>query len=187
MAQWLQESSCLCRRLGFNPWSEKIPHAEEQLSPYTTTEPVLEPVSRNNWARVSSLRCPEPVRCDEKAPHWEAYTLQPEPTRHSQRNSLSSSGRPAQPEMNKQWNCLKIIISRIVSLFEIISWYIFPPKFINWVEQWESCDCSFYIVSKCTLERFNESTVVLVLALEKQERDLECCQNQFFIRKKKSV
>lgn len=98
----VKESSRLCRRLGFNPWSEKIPHAEEQRSPYTTTEPVLEPVSRNNWACVPSLCAPEPVRCDEKAPHWEAYTLQPEPTRHSQRNSLSSSGRPTQPEMNEQ-------------------------------------------------------------------------------------
>ena len=28
--------------IGFEPWSGKIPHAAEQLSPYaTTTEPVL--------------------------------------------------------------------------------------------------------------------------------------------------
>ena len=26
---------------GFKPWSGKIPHAAEQLSPCTTTEPVL--------------------------------------------------------------------------------------------------------------------------------------------------
>ena len=41
---WLsgKESACWCRRLGFDPWSGKIPHATEQLSPCpTTTEPVL--------------------------------------------------------------------------------------------------------------------------------------------------
>ena len=39
---WLtgEESACQCRRQGFEPWSRKIPHAEEQLSLFnTTTEP----------------------------------------------------------------------------------------------------------------------------------------------------
>ena len=37
-----KESACHCRRHRFNPWSRKIPHASEQLSPSaTTTEPVL--------------------------------------------------------------------------------------------------------------------------------------------------
>ena len=41
VAQWLS-SACQCRGHGFNPWSGKIPHAEEQLSPCTTTtEPAL--------------------------------------------------------------------------------------------------------------------------------------------------
>ena len=31
------ESACQCRGHGFNPWSTKIPHATEQLSPCTTT------------------------------------------------------------------------------------------------------------------------------------------------------
>ena len=36
------ESACQCRGQGFEPWSRKIPHAAEQLSPgATTTEPVL--------------------------------------------------------------------------------------------------------------------------------------------------
>ena len=36
------ESACQCRGHGFDPWSRKIPHAMEQLSPCaTTTEPVL--------------------------------------------------------------------------------------------------------------------------------------------------
>ena len=37
-----RESSCQCRGRGFYPWSGKIPHASERLSPCTaTTEPVL--------------------------------------------------------------------------------------------------------------------------------------------------
>ena len=36
-------TQCQCRGHGFNPWSGKIPHAVEQLSPWATaTEPVLE-------------------------------------------------------------------------------------------------------------------------------------------------
>ena len=41
---WLggKESACQRRRLGFDSWSEKIPHASEQLSLYAiTTKPVL--------------------------------------------------------------------------------------------------------------------------------------------------
>ena len=41
---WLsgKESVCQCRTHGFNSWSEKLPHAVEQLSPcVATTEPVL--------------------------------------------------------------------------------------------------------------------------------------------------
>ena len=36
---WLsgKESACQCRRHRFNPWSRKIPHAAEQLSPCATT------------------------------------------------------------------------------------------------------------------------------------------------------
>ena len=34
------ESACQCRGHGFDPWSGKIPHAVDQLSPWaTTTEP----------------------------------------------------------------------------------------------------------------------------------------------------
>ena len=37
-----KDSACQSRRHGFDPWSGKIPYAEEQLSSYaTTTEPVL--------------------------------------------------------------------------------------------------------------------------------------------------
>ena len=37
-----KESACQCRGHEFEPWSGKISHATEQLSPCaTTTEPVL--------------------------------------------------------------------------------------------------------------------------------------------------
>ena len=40
VAQWLR-IACQSRGHGFKPWSGKIPHAAEQLSPCaTTTEPV---------------------------------------------------------------------------------------------------------------------------------------------------
>ena len=41
VAQWFK-SACQCRGHRFDPWSRKIPHAAEQLSPCAgTTEPVL--------------------------------------------------------------------------------------------------------------------------------------------------
>ena len=48
VAQWLR-IACQCRRHRFKPWSGKIPHVVEQLSPCTTaTEPVhLEPTLHN--------------------------------------------------------------------------------------------------------------------------------------------
>ena len=72
---------------GFEPWSGKIPHAAEQLSPCTTTtEPALyspwatttEPTNHNCWAYVPQLLQPthlEPVlrnktsHCNEKPAH----------------------------------------------------------------------------------------------------------------------
>ena len=47
---WLsgKESICQCRRHGLDPWSGKIPHATEQLSPCTTTTAcTLEPQTRS--------------------------------------------------------------------------------------------------------------------------------------------
>ena len=36
---WLsgKKSACQCKRYGFDPWSRKIPHAVEQVSPCATT------------------------------------------------------------------------------------------------------------------------------------------------------
>ena len=41
---WLigKESTCQCRKHGFDPWSGKIPQATDQLSPHATT---VNPVS----------------------------------------------------------------------------------------------------------------------------------------------
>ena len=39
LSRWLRgkESACQCRTHRFDPWSGKIPHAEELLSLYATT------------------------------------------------------------------------------------------------------------------------------------------------------
>ena len=42
MVQWIRTCLPMQRGHGFNPWSKKIPHVSEQLSPSaTTTEPQL--------------------------------------------------------------------------------------------------------------------------------------------------
>ena len=60
------ESACQCRGHGFEPWSGKIPHAAEQLSPWATiTEPVrLEPVLHNKRGRNNE----KPAHRDEEWP-----------------------------------------------------------------------------------------------------------------------
>ena len=58
---WLsgQESVGQRRRHRFHPWSRRIPHAAEQLSPCATTlEPVLKSLSRNYWAHGLQLLKP---------------------------------------------------------------------------------------------------------------------------------
>ena len=54
-----KESTCQCRRHGFNPWSGKIPHAAEQLSSCATaTEPVLQsPGAAPTEAHVPQSPC----------------------------------------------------------------------------------------------------------------------------------
>ena len=58
------ESACQCGGHGFEPWSGRIPHAEEQLGPWATTaEPArLEPVLRNGRGRDSE----RPAHRDEE-------------------------------------------------------------------------------------------------------------------------
>ena len=49
LSRWFSgwESTCQCRGYGFDPWSGKIPHAVEQLSPWATT---TEPTCCNYWS-----------------------------------------------------------------------------------------------------------------------------------------
>ena len=62
VVQWLG-IACQCRRHGFEPWSGKIPHAAEPLSPCaTTTEPVCHNDGRENLhatTREKSMRSNE--------------------------------------------------------------------------------------------------------------------------------
>ena len=50
---WLssKESACQCRRHGFNPWSGRVPHAKEQLSPRVTT------IDSLIYGQVSGISC----------------------------------------------------------------------------------------------------------------------------------
>ena len=80
------ESACQCRGHGFEPWSGKIPHAAEQLSPWATTaEPAhLEPVLRNRRGHDSE----RPAHCDEEWPPLAATRESPRAemkTQHSQK------------------------------------------------------------------------------------------------------
>ena len=54
------DSACQCREHGFSPWSEKIPHATEQLSPWATT---TKPVCCNSWSPCAL----KPVLCNRDA------------------------------------------------------------------------------------------------------------------------
>ena len=80
------ESAWECRGHGFEPWSGKIPHATEQLSPCaTTTEPAhLKPVLRNKRGHDSE----RPVHRDEEWPPLAATRESPRTetkTQHSQK------------------------------------------------------------------------------------------------------
>ena len=67
-----KESSCQCRRHGFYPWSGKIPHTTEQLSPCATNYWALEPGNRSSLNLSSldsvlnkrSLRSEKPAHCN---------------------------------------------------------------------------------------------------------------------------
>ena len=76
------ESACQCRGHGFEPWSGKIPHAVEQLSPCATaTEHAhLEPVLRNGRGRDSE----RPAHRDEERPPLAATRESPRTETKSQ-------------------------------------------------------------------------------------------------------
>ena len=66
VAQWL-ESICQCKRYGFDPWSQKIPHAADQLSPCTTTAKLL--LQSPGTAAIEPMFCDEKSHCNQTPKH----------------------------------------------------------------------------------------------------------------------
>ena len=98
---WLsgRKHICQCRRHEFNPWSRKISHAAEQLSPHTiTTEPVLKAwelqLLRPTYPRTHAVQQEKPLQ-------WETLTLQLESSPCSPQldQSPDSSKNIAQPKI----------------------------------------------------------------------------------------
>ena len=88
-------ASCQCGGHGLDPWSGKIPHAKEQLSPWGTT---TEPSSCNYWAHAPRARAP----LQGKTPQWGASVLQKrQPPFAATRESLHCNEDPVQPKINK--------------------------------------------------------------------------------------
>ena len=58
LPSWLsgKESACQCRRLRFDPWSKKIPHAAEQVSLYITMCAIHHRFTTTIEPRLYSLR-----------------------------------------------------------------------------------------------------------------------------------
>ena len=83
------ESACQCRGHGFEPWSGKIPHTAEQLSPWaTTTEPAhLDIVLRNGRLQ----------QWEARAPRWRVA-----PTCHNLRKPTHRNEDPTQPKINNK-------------------------------------------------------------------------------------
>ena len=80
--------------LVFHPWSWKIAHATEQLSPCAETTG-LELGKLNYWAHMPRAHAPQQEKpCNEKSAHHNEEQLQPE-------KSLCSKEDPAQPKINK--------------------------------------------------------------------------------------
>ena len=67
---WLsdKESTCQCRRRGFDPLSRKIPHAAEQLSPYATT---IGPVVQSLGTITTEPTCPRACAPQQEKPPQE--------------------------------------------------------------------------------------------------------------------
>ena len=82
------ESACQCRAQGFEPWSGKIPHATEQLSPCATT---TEPASHNHWSLCAQSLCSttKPPQWEARAPQWRVA-----PARHNLEKARAQQQRP---------------------------------------------------------------------------------------------
>ena len=112
---WLsgKESACQCRKHGFNPWSGKIPHASEQLSPWATTvlfslcSRAQEPQLLSPGAALLKPACPRACARQQENPLWrEARTpqLESSPCSPQLEKSSRSNKDPAQPKMINKSN-----------------------------------------------------------------------------------
>ena len=116
------ESTCQCRGHGFKPWSGKIPHAVEQLSPWATaTEPArLEPVLRNKRGRDSE----RPAHRDEEWPPLAATRESPRTETKTQRSQILKKKK--KKIFKKPMGCSKSISKR-----EVYSYTIIPQETRN--------------------------------------------------------
>ena len=94
---WLsgKESTCQCRKHGFEPRSRRIPHAAEQLSPCPTL------LSLSARARESQLLKPEFPRAREAAATRSLSPKTRESSPCSPKLETAQHKDPAQPNVNK--------------------------------------------------------------------------------------
>ena len=97
---WLsgKASACQCRRHRFDPWSRKIPHAMEHLSPMCCNywACALEPRTWNFWDL-------NPREQQEKPPRWGARALRLESSPRL-RQLVKSPGNKEDPAQQKTKN-----------------------------------------------------------------------------------
>ena len=89
-----EESACQCRRLRFNPWSGKIPHAAERLNPWATN---TEPVSQSPGAAATEARVPESLCSSTR----EATTTREQPWLATIREKHMQQQRPSAAKNKK--------------------------------------------------------------------------------------
>ena len=113
---WLRgkESAYQCRRLGFNPWSGKIPHTMEQAHVPQLPSLHLEPRSRNYRAQVPQL--PKPADPRACVPQEKSKWTETSPAIHWLRLMLPVQGAWVQPlvrelRSHKAWQKKKIMTS----------------------------------------------------------------------------
>ena len=100
LSWWLsgKESTCSCSRQGFDPWSGKIPHASEPLSPCsTTTEAVLRAqelqLLQSSGPRAHAPKQEKPPQRESPAPELESSPHSPQPEK-----ACAANQEPAQPK-----------------------------------------------------------------------------------------
>ena len=92
------ESACQCRRHGFDPWSGKISHASEQLSPHSQ---LLSLCSRDQELQLLKVMCPEPVLGNKTSHHNEKFVCCNEewiPLSTNTEKPVCSNENPEQPK-----------------------------------------------------------------------------------------